>query len=156
MAKILEINPATIVIGMDNGSIKEVPSDSVNFVPHVGDQVEIFETTSRVIVSKAEPIRSMPVQPQYQQPQPTPNIIINNANHNVNTNINRGGYGRGKPKNKWVALLLCFFFGFLGVHKFYEGKVGMGILYILTVGFFGIGLVIDFLVLLFKPNPYYV
>lgn len=46
--------------------------------------------------------------------------------------------------------------GALGVHKFYEGKVGMGILYLFTVGLFGIGWVIDCIALLFKPNPYFV
>ena len=86
-----------------------------------------------------------------------PSIVINNDNHNVNTNTNTlvgGGFGR--PKNKWVALLLCFFLGVFGGHKFYEGKAGMGILYILTAGLFGIGVIIDFIVLLFKPTPYYV
>ena len=61
-----------------------------------------------------------------------------------------------KPKNKWVALCLCFFLGAFGAHKFYEGKIGMGILYLLTVGLFGIGALIDFIVLLLKPNPYYI
>lgn len=59
-------------------------------------------------------------------------------------------------KNKWVALTLCFFLGWLGAHKFYEDKVGLGILYIFTGGIFGIGLFIDFIVLLFKPTIYYV
>jgi TM2 domain-containing membrane protein YozV len=31
-------------------------------------------------------------------------------------------------KNKWIAALLCFFFGPLGVHKFYLGKTGAGII----------------------------
>jgi len=90
-------------------------------------------------------------QPQYQQP----NIIINNANNNVNT-ANANSFGPGRMKNKWVALVLCFFLGGLGIHKFYEGKVGMGILYILTVGLVGIGWLVDLIVILFKPNPYYV
>ena len=86
-----------------------------------------------------------------------PSIVINNANSNVNTNTNTLAGGRfGRPRNKWVAVLLCFFLGFLGGHKFYEGKAGMGILYILTCGLFGIGAIIDFIVLLCKPNPYYV
>ncbi len=34
-------------------------------------------------------------------------------------------------KNKIVAALLAFFFGGLGIHKFYLGRVGQGILYIL-------------------------
>ena len=60
----------------------------------------------------------------------------------------------GKMKNKWVAVALCFFLGVFGAHKFYEGKIGMGILYLFTCGLFGIGTIIDFFVLLFKPNPY--
>lgn len=61
-----------------------------------------------------------------------------------------------KPRNKWLALFLCVVFGILGAHKFYEGKTGMGILYILTGGLFIFGVLFDFFSLLFKPNPYYV
>ncbi|MBR5295684.1 MAG: NINE protein [Clostridia bacterium] len=88
-----------------------------------------------------------------------PSIVINNDNNNVNSNTNmnqNGMMGYGRPKNKWVALILCFFLGFLGAHKFYEGKAGMGVLYILTVGLFGIGIFVDFITLLFKPTTYFV
>ena len=84
-----------------------------------------------------------------------PSIVINNANSNVNTNQN-GVMFMAKAKNKWVAFLLCVFLGYIGVHKFYEGKVGMGILYLFTWGLFGIGWLVDCIVLLCKPNPYYV
>lgn len=57
-------------------------------------------------------------------------------------------------KNKWVALLLCFFLGAIGAHKFYEGKIGMGVIYLFTLGLLGIGVFIDFIVLLFKPVNY--
>lgn len=57
-------------------------------------------------------------------------------------------------KSKWAALALCFFFGLIGAHKFYEGKTGMGILYLFTGGLFGIGAIIDFIILLFKPSHY--
>lgn len=60
----------------------------------------------------------------------------------------------GRAKNKWIALLLCVF-TFCG-HKFYEGKILMGILYLCTAGLFGIGWIIDIIALLMKPNPYYV
>lgn len=83
-----------------------------------------------------------------------PNIVINNANANTNTNVNNNA--GGKAKNKWVAFLLCFFLGAFGAHKFYEGKIGMGILYLLTAGLFGIGWIVDTIKYLFKPNPYYV
>lgn len=59
-------------------------------------------------------------------------------------------------KNKWIALLLCIFLGAFGVHKFYEGKILLGIVYLCTCGIFGVGLFIDVISLLFKPNPYYV
>lgn len=80
-------------------------------------------------------------------------VIVNNNNTNTNTNIN-GAYR--EAKNKWVALILLIFLGFLGAHQFYEGKIFLGIVYLFTVGMFGIGIFIDFGVLLFKPNPYYI
>ncbi|MDE6385518.1 MAG: TM2 domain-containing protein [Eubacterium sp.] len=83
-----------------------------------------------------------------------PNIII--SNNNVNTNTNTVVAGMGRQKNKWVAFCLCFFLGYLGAHKFYEGKAGLGILYILTCGLCGIGVLIDLITILCKPNPYYV
>lgn len=88
-----------------------------------------------------------------------PQVIINNSNSNsnINNNVNRnnGSYSSG-AKNKWVALLLCIFLGYLGVHKFYEGKILLGIVYLCTFGLFGIGWFVDCIALLFKPNPYYV
>jgi restriction system protein len=84
-----------------------------------------------------------------------PSIVINNANNNTNTNINASMLGI-RTKNKWVSFFLCLFLGYLGVHKFYEGKIGRGILYLLTGGLFGIGWFIDCIILLCKPNPYYV
>ncbi len=58
-------------------------------------------------------------------------------------------------KNKWASFFLCLFFGYLGIHKFYEERILMGILYLCTAGLFGIGIVVDLVILLFKPNPYY-
>ena len=51
-------------------------------------------------------------------------------------------------KNRWIALLLCFFLGAFGVHRFYVGKVGTGLLYLFTLGFFGIGILIDLIMIL--------
>lgn len=84
-------------------------------------------------------------------------IVINNTNNNVAsaTAVAHAG-GVGRMKNKWVAFLLCLFLGYIGAHKFYEGKVGMGILYLFTGGLFGIGWIVDIILLLLKPNPYYV
>lgn len=86
--------------------------------------------------------------PTYYPPAQQPNVIINNVN-TVNA-VN------GRERDKWVAFLLCLFLGYFGAHKFYEGKVGMGILYLLTAGLVGFGWLIDCIILLTKPNPYYV
>lgn len=83
------------------------------------------------------------------------NIIINNsASSATYSNVSPGIIVAGAPKNKWISLLLCIFT--VCGHKFYEGKFFMGILYLLTVGLFGIGWIVDIICILMKPNPYYV
>lgn len=86
--------------------------------------------------------------------QPSPQIVINNANNNTNTAI--AGGAAGKRKSKWVCFFLWLFLGLFGGHKFYEGRIGTGIIYIFTCGLFGIGWLIDFFKILNKTNPYYV
>lgn len=48
------------------------------------------------------------------------------------------------PKSRLATSLLCWFLGVFGVHRFYLGKIGTGILMILTFGGFGIWVIIDF------------
>lgn len=84
-------------------------------------------------------------------------IVINNNNNAVaNATAIASGGRRERALNKWVAFFLCLFLGCFGAHKFYEGKTGMGILYLFTAGLFGIGVIIDLIIIIFKPNPYYV
>lgn len=64
------------------------------------------------------------------QNQPTLSHKVNNLNNISN-------------KNKTVALILGILFGYLGVHRFYVGKSKTGILYLLTMGLFGIGWIYD-------------
>jgi RNA polymerase subunit RPABC4/transcription elongation factor Spt4 len=81
-------------------------------------------------------------------------IIINNVASSSSSSTTVTPAYNGKAKNKWISLLLCLFT--ICGHKFYEGKFGMGVLYLLTCGLFLIGWLIDMIVLIGKPNPYYV
>lgn len=89
-------------------------------------------------------------------PSQQPQIVINNANNNTNTNTAVAGVPMGKKKSKWVCLALWAFLGIFGGHKFYDGKIGSGLLYMFTAGFFLIGWFIDLFSILNRPNPYYV
>ncbi len=53
-------------------------------------------------------------------------------------------------KNNTVALLLCFFIGILGVHRFYVGKIGTGVLMLVTFGGLGIWALIDMIMIILQ------
>lgn len=46
------------------------------------------------------------------------------------------------------AFLLCFFFGAFGFHRFYVGKIGTGVLQVLTLGGLGIWALVDFVMII--------
>lgn len=153
MAKIIQIRENIIFIGLDDGSIEEVRTIDLNFVPNIGDEVEIFKTDTRVIVSKVEKVEK--VEELKKQDSSTQQInreySTNNSSSGININLNQnygnnayqigGGYnqpihnanmvGNKKVVNKSTYILLAVFLGSFGAHKFYQGKTGLGILYLI-------------------------
>lgn len=120
MAKIVLVEQDKVSIGMDDGAIKEVRTDDLNFVPHVGDEVEVFETESRTIISKKE---------QKKDAVPEGGIHINLSNAQ-NIGAGQVQYAPGKVVKNW-SIACWLFLGWAGIHKFYAGRIGAGIVYLL-------------------------
>lgn len=60
----------------------------------------------------------------------------------------------GEWRNKWIALILCIFFGVFGIHRFYEGKKITGFIYLFSFGLCGLGVFFDMILIATKNNPY--
>jgi TM2 domain-containing membrane protein YozV len=56
--------------------------------------------------------------------------------------------GAESDKRVLPAFLLCFFLGTFGAHRFYAGKIGTGILELLTFGGLGIWWLVDIIMIL--------
>lgn len=78
--------------------------------------------------------------------QDSQQIVINNVNTNTNVN-NNSRYENYPYKSRGVALILAIILGGLGIHRFYVGKIGTGIIYFFTCGLFFIGWIIDIIMI---------
>lgn len=160
MAKIIQIKDSIIYIGLDNGSIREVRKEDLSFEPTLGMKVDIFENETKIIVT---PLEEKPVEKEaktssnYSQNDGI-NIVVNNASNNQknsepNPNLYVPNPTTGKVVNKVTYCLLAFFLGAIGVHKFYAGKTGSGIAFLLFcwTGIPAIIALIDLIIGICKP-----
>lgn len=134
--------------------VKTETSNDLKFCKHCGEKIH----KDAIICPKC----GRQVE-EFKKSNSDPIIINNNVNSSSSssasasaTAVGVGGLGRCKVCDKWIAFLLCLFLGWLGVHKYYEHRIGTGILYTFTLGLFGIGWFVDTIAILLKPNPYYV
>ncbi len=133
MARILKIENEIVSVGNDDGSLTEVRIEDCNFNPNVGDEVTIFNSENKTICIKAEAKKEDKSDVQ---------DLIKNGGININVSQNQGSNNTGTPDtyynigskhavNKIPYVILAILLGGIGVHKFYAGKPGQGILYLL-------------------------
>lgn len=107
MSEIIKIDGGKVTIGLDNGSMTDVPIASIGYSnPQVGDKVQVYSNDNQVVVRLV------------QQPQ-----------QNLNVSVSASPYSAVEKKiNKhvfcWVG---AFLFGGFGVDRFMRGQVGVGI-----------------------------
>lgn len=140
MAEILGLNESKVKVGQDNGDVVEVPIAALNFSnPMIGDRVRVYKDQGGYIVRRDE----------------------------ANSNTDASGTGSDiRIVNKIAYILIVFFIGGLGVHRFMRGQVGLGILMLLLailigpitlgLGWFvlGVWVLIDFIISLVKLSDY--
>ena len=112
MNQIVEVTPEQVMVRFANGQYQYFPLNSVAYPnPLVNDVVEVrTDAQGRVLIQRAAAVQN-------------PNVTVNVTQQNP--------VMQGKAVNKVAYCLFAIFLGGLGIHKFYSGKVGMGVVYIL-------------------------
>lgn len=106
MARIVEINEKEVLIGEEDGSLISVDPFSFNFVPKIGQKVLVFRSEDGKI-----------------------RVVEDNVSADSGGEMYEHYRSTNRPVNRTTYMLLAFFCGGLGVHKFYAGFVGRGLVY---------------------------
>ena len=109
MGRIIDIEGEKITIGNNDGSMFEVERSNCNFEPTLGDEVEIFSSDTKVIVTKI----TAPSSNSNAAPNPSNNITVTLP----------GYFGKTRV-NKVIYCFFALFFGCVGLHKLCERKFG--------------------------------
>ncbi len=105
MAKIIKIDDLSVSVGLDDGGLRVFDRNQLNFEPKLGDEVDIFEGDGQVVVTRRR--------------------TSGNPFATVDGPVN------GQKVNQLAYVLFAILLGTFGIHEFYAGKVGLGILCIL-------------------------
>lgn len=106
MPKITSVQNGVVSVQTANGEIQNFQAADLSFTPTIGDEVEILHYNGKDTLQKRTEMYNT-----YTPPVENP--------------LNK------KEVDKIVYCLLAFFLGGFGAHKFYAGKIGLGIVYLL-------------------------
>lgn len=119
MGKIIKVTGTEVTIANDDDYLKINPSE-LDFVPKVGDEVEVHKLEDEIIITKIEPKKDDKF-----------NINIVNENNDHSQVVNTSTAVSGHYVNKWIYIILAVFLGYFGAHHFYAGYSGRGITYLI-------------------------
>lgn len=119
MPKIIQVGMDKVTVGFENGSLKDYDRGACSgFIPQMGMRVEVYEDGGRAVIVEA----GSPGGPSAAQDAQFADPAASGA----------GAQGAGPRRVSQLAYcVLALLLGGLGVHKFYAGHVGLGILYLL-------------------------
>ena len=103
MSKVIKVTDDEVFVGTDGGQIVKIEKNKMNWFASVGDEVDVFTSNEETIIVKKENKKSSTIQ------------IVDSK----------------RPVNKLAYVLLALFLGGIGIHKFFAGNTGAGILYLL-------------------------
>lgn len=152
MGEIIKIEFDSVVVGIDDGSVVRVNLSDVNFIPQIGDRVKVFKDDKGYLLSKIKEKKIVEKESSldydFEKNVPDESSKVTN-NYYINTSIQNK-----KKVNKLSYVLLAFFLGGFGGHKFYSGKIGTGILYLIFSWTFIPSIIafIEFLIALTKAS----
>ncbi len=142
--KIVKIADDKVLIGMEDGGLREARREDCDFTPEIGDVVELFQSDSMMMVHKIVPEKKEQAEAKdaakdYEaKPVAAPSVNINISDIGkvespvVRQPVTSASYPDTRSVvNKVAYCVLAFFLGSLGVQKFFAGKTGSGILCIL-------------------------
>lgn len=143
--------------GMENwtnaGDVEEL-ADMFPNIPTPPPIPEQKKTTPPPFSKDNNQIDLSPSQPIGNAQTPQNIITINNGASTSQSSAHVRNTNNMKSKGIAYLLWLLSIFGWLGFHRFYLGKIGTGVLWILTGGLFGLGALFDLFTLGGKVDQY--
>jgi hypothetical protein len=150
--KLLKSQSPTVIV-------KDVPG--LLITPYINEPVVAKKILETEVIA---PLPSVSVEPKVKKAKSDPSISSSiytptakelRKAKRIKKKLEKASPTAGGQKNVVVAILFCLFLGYFGIHRFYLGYTGIGLIQLFTLGFFGIWVLVDLILLLFgelKPK----